>query len=137
MKPIIIIPPDTLSPEDIQQLRDNDLCVIVAKDPKDVRFLDPIPAAKDRSKMEQAAILMSRRLLNGFGSGSTFTKSSFANLFIEILIEGSPLDLNGTEEEQHERLFKREKEAEIVRLARIEAKAEREAKKKKLAEKSK
>lgn len=43
MKPIIILPPNTMTDENIQLLRDNDLCVVVAEDPAAVKFIDPLP----------------------------------------------------------------------------------------------
>lgn len=129
MKPIVIIPPDLMSKDDIDILRGNDICVVVATDPAKVRFLDPIPAAQNRSKIESAAILLSRRLLNGVNSGSVFHKSDFARMYMELLIQGTPLDQNGTSEEQEQRAFDYEKRAETERLARAEAKAERDARK--------
>jgi curved DNA-binding protein CbpA len=45
-------------------------------------------------------------------------------------MEGTPLDRNGTSEEQEQARFKLAKQLEIDRLARAEAKAEREAKRK-------
>lgn len=130
MKPMIILPPELMDAANIKQLQDNDICVVVASDPARVRFVDPIPSMSSRTQMEDAAIQLSRRLLNGEFDGSTVRKSDFARLYVEILIKGSPLDIRGSTEEQRKRAFDQEKEAELYRLAREEAKAEREAKKK-------
>lgn len=132
MKPIIILPPKTMSAADIAALRKNDLCVVVAKDPSKVKFVDPIPAASNRTQIENAAIKLSRCLLNGQWSGgmSTLGQSDFAKLFVDILTIGTPLDAKGTIEEREQQYFDQVKWDEIARLARAEAKAEREAKKK-------
>ena len=130
MKSMIILPPELMDAANIKQLQDNDICVVVASDPARVRFVDPIPSMSSRTQMEDAAIQLSRRLLNGEFDGSTVRKSDFARLYVEILIKGSPLDIRGSTEEPRKRAFDQEKEAELYRLAREEAKAEREAKKK-------
>jgi hypothetical protein len=137
MKPIIIVPPDVLSPDDIKILRDNDLCVITATDPAKVRFLDPLPAAQQRTQMEHAAIVMSRKLLNGMWHNTVLYKKDFADLFVSLLIKGTPLDAQGTTEEQEQQIFDYAKSEEIRRLAHVEAKAERDALKQQKALKTK
>ena len=126
MKPIIIVPPDLLEPAEIQKLNDNDLCVVVAKDPAKVRFLDPIPAASSRTQIENAAIKLSRILLNGQWSGSSLLgRGDFARLYVELLVNGTPLDANPTQVEQERTIFNQEKADELRRLARAEAKVDR------------
>ena len=49
MKPMIILPPDVMDKENIDLLRENGICVVVAKDPAKVRFVDPIPAVASRT----------------------------------------------------------------------------------------
>jgi hypothetical protein len=132
MKPMIVVPPDVMDADNLKMLRDNDICVVVAKNPAQLHFMDPLPAASNRTQIENAAIQLSRRLLNETFNSTTFYKSTFAALFIEILIKGSPLDPRGTTEEQYDRMFNQEKAEEIARLAREEARAERKAKKAKL-----
>lgn len=56
MKPIIILPPGSLSDSNIQLLRDNELCVVVAKDPAAVKFVDPIPAISSRTRIKGTAL---------------------------------------------------------------------------------
>jgi hypothetical protein len=134
MHPIIIIPPNTMSEADIKMLRDNELCVVVAKNPAAVKFLDPIPAAGQRTQIEAAAIKLSRILLNGqwanISNASQIGRSEFARLYVELLTEGTALDRNGSREEQERRYFGEAKLDELRRLAREEAKAERAAAKK-------
>lgn len=90
MKPIIILPPKTMSKSDIKALRDNELCVVIAKDPSQVKFLDPIPTSSSRTQMENAAIALSRKLLNG--QMLQFQRGDITRAYVDILIKGSPLD---------------------------------------------
>lgn len=129
MKPIIILQPDTMSPEDIKLLRDNDLCVVVAKNPALVKFIDPIPAQSCRTQIEDAAIKLSRKLLSGEVWDET-TRANISKMYVDILIRGTPLDRRGTAEEQEKLFFDEAKADEIRKLAREEAKAERESQKK-------
>lgn len=125
MKPIIIVEPETVSQADIQLLRDNKLCVVVAKDPHKVKFLDPIPAVSSRTDIDNAAIQLSRRILRG----DIFrdNRRDFANLFLDCLLKGTSLDPMPSKAEQEQQIFDAAKRAELERLAREEAKAERAA----------
>lgn len=126
MKPIIILPPETMDAENIAMLRDNGLCVVEAKNPAAVKFVDPIPAASCRTTIEDAAIKLSRKLLNGDLVGQDYRKN-IAALFFDILAKGTPLDPNPTQAELEKRAFEIEKMDELRRLAREEAKQERAA----------
>lgn len=129
MKPIIVIPPDTISESDVQQLRDNGICVVVSKDPASLKFLDPIPACIGRSKIEDAAIALSRRLLNRGGIWAQIAaidRKDIAKLYMEILIKGTSLDSQLDVDEQ---TFNDAKAEEIRKLASEEARSERAAKK--------
>ncbi len=127
MKPIIILPPDTMSSEDIKTLRDNELCVVVASNPAAVKFVDPIPAVSQRTHIEDAAIKLSRKVINpGFWNDST-TREHLTRAFVDILLKGTPLDPMGTQQEQEREIFNITKADELRRLAREEAKAERAA----------
>lgn len=132
MKPILILPPNTMSAEDIKILRDNDICVVVAKDPAKVKFVDPIPAASSRTQIEQAAITLSRKLLhrqwNHITADGTIGVNTISRLYVECLIAGTPLDEKGSREEQEQRFFDMHKRDELARLAKEEARAERPAK---------
>lgn len=128
MKPMIVLPPETMSKDDIQMLRDNGLCVVEAADPAKVRFLDPIASAADRPKVEQAAIELSRILLNGnwsnYFTGDHLTKREFASIFVDCLVKGTPLARNYRSDAN----IKEEKRLnELHRLACEEARAERAA----------
>lgn len=130
MKPMIFLPPEMMSPAEIAKLEANGVCVVVAKDPARVKFVDPIPAVSSRTKIEDAAIRLSRRILNpGFWTGdyAEKTRSEMTRAYVDILIEGTPLDRNPTGEELERRIFNAAKSDELRRLAKEEAKAERAA----------
>lgn len=133
MKPIIILPPKTVSESDIKELRDNGLCVVVAENPAAVKFLDPIPSAGERSKIESACIKLSRILLNeqwGFiTQSSSIGKSEFAKLFVYCLSEGTELSPKGSKQEQEDQIYDSTRRQEIEKLARDDARAEHAAKK--------
>lgn len=137
MKPMIILPPDTMTEENIKLLRENDICVVVAKDPSKVRFVDPIPSASSRTEIERAAIKLTRILLNRQWGHITVNGEigigTIARLYIECLAQGTPLDANGTTAEKEQQIFNQTKINELERLAREEARAERAAKKAKAA----
>ncbi len=119
-----------MSKEDIEILRKNDICVVVATEPAKIRFLDPIPAIGQRTQIENTAIQLSRIILNN--QAVSLDRRDLTKTFVDILIKGTPLDAHGSQEEQNQRLFDYEKAEEIRKLARAEAKAERETKKKAL-----
>ncbi len=93
MKPMMILPPDAVSRDNIKQLRDNGICVVIAKDPTVIKFIEPPPFnyTSDYSQQEMAAIELSRRLLTSGGADDYWQKKNFTDLFVKILIEGSPL----------------------------------------------
>jgi hypothetical protein len=134
MKPIIILAPNQMSEANIEELRKNDLCVVVAEDPAKVKFVDPIPAQSSRTQIEDAAIRLSRRILNGNHGYTVETTAHFSKMFVELLICGTPLDAQGDEHERRQRHYDWAFKDEIEKLARADAKAEREAKKKAAAE---
>lgn len=133
MKPVIILPPNTMSEEHIKQLRDNDLCVVVAEDPSKVQFVDPIPSVSNRTEMEAAAIRMSRLLLSkrwgDYTSSSTIGQDDMCRMYVDLLVKGTPLDWRKTTEERRQEIFDTAKDEETRKIAREEARTEREAKK--------
>lgn len=130
MKPMIILPPDAMSDEDIQMLRNNGLCVVKSKIPANIKFIDPIPSVSCRTQIEDAAIKLSKMLVNGSWTGSScLNRSDFCRFFMEFLVNGTPLDPY-PKEEQEKKIFDNAKAEELRRLAREEARAERAAKKK-------
>ena len=137
MKPIIILPPDAMSKEDLDRLRENDLCVVEAKEPALVKFVDPIPSITSRTQIEDAAIQLSRKVMSpDYWTGGYDASSRLACIrtFFDILVKGSPLDPNKTPQEVQRKVFDDAMFEEIRRLAREEAKAQRDAAK---AEKAK
>lgn len=81
--------------DQIEMLRENEICVVVAKDPAAIKFMDPIPSMSSRTQMEAAAIELSRRIMTG-QTGRTFMGSTTqaAAMWAEILMEGNPLESN-------------------------------------------
>ena len=128
MQPVIVIPPKLMSADDIKRLRDNGLCVVEAADPAKLRFLDPLPSVSQRTHMDDTAIKLSRVLLNSnFNTG--LVRSDFTRMFVDLLLKGTSLDSQGTQQEQEQKLFDQAKTNELYRLAREEARAERAARK--------
>lgn len=125
MKPVILLPPKAMSDDDIAILRANGLCVVTVDNPAAVKFMDPIPAAGSRTKIENAAIKFSRRLL----AGDLFpnNRGDVCKLFVECLVRGTPLDPAGSIEEVEQRVYDEAKFEELRKLARLDAKAAREA----------
>lgn len=130
MKPVMILPPDTMGEADIKLLNDNGFCVVIANDPAKVKFVDPLPAASNRTEIENAAIRLSRKLLAKetcpWNDGG---RATIASMFVEILAQGTPLDPRGTREQQEQRVIDDARSDELRKIGREEARAEREAKK--------
>lgn len=139
MKPIIILPPNLMSADDIQRLRDNDLCVVEASDPSAIRFLDPAPCDVTRDALDNAAIKLTRDVLNPDVTGNSIllNRDEIRARLCRIILAGSQFDPNVEKRIARERLISQEaKEEELRHIAREEAraeaaekKAEREAKK--------
>jgi hypothetical protein len=90
-----------------------------------VKFVDPIPAVSSRTQMEQAAIVLSRMLI----SGTAFpqSKKEFTSMYVDCLIKGTPLDPSyRSEQEITETIHSAAKADEVRRLARQDAKEERD-----------
>ena len=116
-----------MSKDDIERLRKNELCVVVAANPATVKFVDPIPAASSRTKIEDAAITLSRRILTpGFLSNHQ-SRENLTAMFVDILVHGTPLDPAPSQAEMEKQIFDSAKADELRRLAKEEAKAERAA----------
>lgn len=133
MRPMIILPPGNMSAADIKVLNDNGICVVVSKNPAAVKFVDPIPSSVQRTKVESAAIQLSRKLLAGqipHDSYGTVTRQNYLNVYIDCLTRGTILDPNPTQEEREAEVYDEAKYTEIRKLAREDAKAQRDAKRK-------
>ena len=129
---MVILPPKMMSAEDITILRNNGICVVIAKDPAKVRFMDPIPAVSSRSEIENAAIKLSRKLIKWpWSSDMRLDRQSVTEIYVNLLVDGTPLDPLGTTQEQEERIQREAREEELRRLGREEAKAIKAAKAKK------
>jgi len=89
MKPTFVLPCGHISKQDIKQLRDNGFCVVEAKYPEKIRFLDPPPFGY--TQQEQAAIQLTRKLL-AEPYHATKSMNEIKNMLIYILVEGSPID---------------------------------------------
>lgn len=87
MQPVVIIPPGCMSEPDIKRLRDNGICVVRAKDPKQVRYMEPYPAGY--SVQDEAAIRLTRMLLEK-GSTNGY-RTTIAAMYADILLEGWPI----------------------------------------------
>lgn len=134
MRPIIIVPPDQMSDDDIKLLRDNQLCVVVAKDPARVKFVDPIPAISSRTEIEDAAIKLSRKVFAGDLWGPDGIKA-FADMYVKVLIKGTPLDPHYIDPvEVDKQTYNYAHAEEIRKMAREDARAEKAAKQAKKAE---
>lgn len=138
MKPVIVLPPDCMAEGDVAELRANGFCVVVAMHPEKVRFMDPAPA--DRTQVERAAIMLSRKLLSGVHpeSGRSWTADTigaFSTLFTRILMDGTPLDPKGTRAEQEQKAIDEARMDELTKIGREEAREERAEKKRAMASK--
>jgi len=132
MKPIMVLKKGTLAPDAIEALRANGLCVVESDDPGALKFLDPIPSMAQRTKIEDAAIQLSRKMLNRDfwitdNQWRSRDRSDVARLYVELLVKGTALGNEPTQQKRELEYFTREKLDEIQRLARAEAKADREA----------
>lgn len=133
MKPMMIIPPDTMSVEDIALLRENGICVVVSKHPEKLKFVDPLPAMENRTQIQTAAIRLSRMVINGSWknqwNADTISQQGFCYLFVKLLAEGTELSADGTRLEQEEKLIDLARRTELDRIAREEVRAEQKARK--------
>lgn len=113
-----------MTPENINLLRDNGICVVEAKDPSKVKFVDPLPAVSSRTQMEDACIKLTKKLL----AGHLFevNRRDFANLYVDCLTEGTALDINyKSQEEREKEIVDMARHTELVKIGREEARAER------------
>lgn len=130
MQPMIILPPGEMNSTNMALLRKNGICVVTSKNPERVKFVDPIPCAGDRSKIETAAIKFSRRILKQGCWTNPELRKTLTEMFVDVLIKGTSLDPEPQKEEMERQIYNSEREQEIRKMAREDARAEREAKKK-------
>lgn len=93
MKPIVILPPNAMSEADIQLLRDNGLCVVVAEDPAAVEFVDPLPAASSRNEIERGLLELAQRVMSAefWNQHAYCQRSDVTRVFSEIIMRGTQL----------------------------------------------
>lgn len=131
MKPMIILPKGAMSEKDKEKLTENNICVVEAEEPSLVKFVDSVPEIASRTQIEQAAIQLSRKILDkNTWNYNSDTSKEMAKLYIDLLVKGTPLDPRPTQAEQEKQIFDLAKADELRRLAREEAKEERTASKK-------
>lgn len=127
MKPMIICGEGVLAPDEAKKLEDNGICVVVAKEPEKLRFVDSVPDPS-KPKVERAAIMLSRILLNGkwgnYTTSGAIGRDTFARIFADLVIKGSPLDEAVPTEEDRQKHYEREKWEELTRIAREDARKE-------------
>lgn len=124
MKPILIVPEGQMSAESIKVLNDNDICTVEAKDPSQIKFVDPIPAISNRTEIEVACIKLSRFLMIESTNDYSVTRKEIASYYLKFLSEGTPLDRNGTHEEQKKRIYDMAFADEVDKIARQDARDE-------------
>lgn len=88
VRPVIVLPTGQVTKEDIAVLRENGMCVVEAKDPSLVRFMEPPP--NGYSEQERAAISLCRHLLRNYQT-SHWTKAEIHEILVHAFTEGSPL----------------------------------------------
>lgn len=129
MKPTIVIPPDLLDADSIAELRASGFAVVVAADPNKVRFLDPIPTVSSRTEIESSCIQFTRKILNA-EYNKTLSRDDLRSIYLECLMRGSPLDERPSKEEREKEVFEIARHDELRKIAREEARTERDLKKK-------
>jgi hypothetical protein len=86
MKPVLILPRDAMSEHDIDLLKENGFCVVIAKKPALVKFLDPIPAISSRTEIEAAAIRTTEHFLNKT-NGELYQVAEVKACFVRLLLK--------------------------------------------------
>lgn len=128
MKPILVIPTNAMTPDSVMALRSNGICVVETEDPSKVKFLDPIPSAAERTRVEDAALSLSRKVLstsfwtNGRESGAW---QAVAATYLDALVNGTPLDSKPSPVEEERRIYQEAKNDELRKIAKEEAREAR------------
>jgi hypothetical protein len=126
MKPILIIPPDTIDAEGIKALNDNGICCVVATDPSSVQFADP----ENSGYFAECAVRFTRVMLNQ----NTFIQNNqwhnlsmdeVARLFTVEAKKGTPFSREHQDKlEAAKRIIENAKLDEEAKIAREEAREE-------------
>lgn len=88
MKPVMVIPKDCMSAEDIARLNDNGFVVVEATDPSQVRFMEPPP--QGYTAQEKAAIQLCRAILERRNS-KVWSYADLTDLLVHFLATGTPM----------------------------------------------
>lgn len=130
---MIFLAPDVMAESEIALLRDNGICVVVCKDPSQVKFVDPIPGASNRDKIETAAIRLSKILLNrqwgDYTTDGVIGINEFCRIYVDCLTKGTELDKTPSTQQQIEDARKKAVVNEAYEFALSEARASRARKK--------
>lgn len=94
MKPILILPIGAMSAEDIERLRQNDICAVEAESPGLVRFVDPPPTG-NHDQVTEACLQLSRLVMNN--PSENYTGRSLSAWWAQCLINAHPLRRNEVE----------------------------------------
>lgn len=89
-RPVVIIEPGAMSKRDVERMNKAGITVVEAKNPPAIRFLDPPPY--DRDQQERAAISLCRVLMTNGSANTAYYRSSIAEMYVKLLIEGKALD---------------------------------------------
>lgn len=87
IRPVIILPPDEMSEDDIGKLNNNGFCVVVAKHPDQVRFMEPplqSYPAPERAALKLCRVIMASREKN-------VTLQDLTQRLCDFLMEGVPI----------------------------------------------
>lgn len=88
IKPVIILPPGEMTQKDIAELKDNGFCVVVAKRPDAVRFMEP--PLQSYPAPERAALKLVRFIVANRTNGPQ-AYNDLTERLCDYLIEGTPL----------------------------------------------
>lgn len=92
IRPVIILPPDEMSDQDIEKLNQNGFCVVVAKNPDQVRFMDP--PLQSYPAPERAALRLCRYVIANRSNENAYNAQAYKALterLCDYLLEGTPL----------------------------------------------
>ena len=87
MKPMLILPPDEMSTEDMERLRDNGICVVESKRPDEIRFLQT-PLDSNHDEVIEASLQLTRFVVNN--PDKTHYGSSLASYWASSLMNAHP-----------------------------------------------
>jgi hypothetical protein len=90
IKPVIIVEPGAMAKKDIAKMDKAGITVVEAKNPQNIRFLDPPPC--DRNDYERACIKLSRFLLTAGAINTQYSRYNISEFFVKALLDGIPME---------------------------------------------